>query len=375
MSKTTELKVFHEVNPILVLSDDNLPGFLAKIEKEVHSVVFDPETEEGRQGMVDMGKKIQASIRFIKTPALEHARKLKAAPDIFDAQRKKYKDFMEALKEDVLKPALEYVAAETAKTEAIESLIESLKIADAKNVLIPEAAEFDTLNTWISEAKERLMSADFGDQLDRARGVLDDSLLKADGLVARFEKDERAETAAAIKLEAEKQEAQEKRDEELLKEATAATAKAKQDAKDATLKAEQDAIVAKKLAEERAKVSKEREEQAVKDAKARAVIVAAAARQSAEQAIQDAVIKAEDDLLQAVQDERDRAAKAEADAKDKLDKENAVVAKKQANKKHRHTIHTSCVQRAVELGFDKDTASKFIKVISEDKFDHLKVVY
>lgn len=341
------LVVFNEINPAEILDATDLQPFLTLIDKEVKSLVFEIETESGRQDLKDFGKKIRASEKVVEDASFIKAGKLKEVSNAYDAKRREFGKHMKALKIEVLKPLVEYEAAETAKTEAIESLIESLKIADAAGHQVLQAASLDTLNTWVSEAKELLFSADFGDQFDRARGVLDDSLLKADGLIARFEKFEREETASEIKRIAEAQEAQEAHDAELIKYAKENEARAIQDAKDAKIKAKQDAEAATKLAEVMAKEAAERVEQAAKDG-----------------------------ALKAIKVERDRLINEGIAAKAKLDKENAAIDKMKSAQKHRHTIHVACKASLIAVvGLDNETASKVVKALSENVIEHAEIRY
>ncbi len=86
------------------------------------------------------------------------------------------------------------------------------------------------------------------------------------------------------------------------------------------------------------------------------------------QQAEDRAAAAERRALQAVEEERARAAEAKA-------AEEAETAKREANKKHRQSIHTDAEDSLISIGVDEKMAEIIVGAIAEGKIQHVTIAY
>ncbi|MHA3263987.1 cell envelope biogenesis protein TolA [Yersinia pseudotuberculosis] len=261
MSEATGLSIVIEAKNALAVftQPDHIESILQQVEKEVNSFVPDVSTKKGRDAIASLGLKVAKTKTYLDGLGKDLVTEYKEVPKKIDASRKTVRDRLDALKEKVLLPKLEFEAEqERLKLEAVRIAAE-----EAYSVMWQEAHDMDAVITIrIAEKAAAKKEADhemallMNDAFDRAQADK-----KAEDERLQKERDDRiaAEAAAKVKRDADlaaqqEREASARREAELKLQAeqaerdrVALALKAEQDKKDAAAKAErekQEAIAA-----------------------------------------------------------------------------------------------------------------------------------
>lgn len=264
MSEATGLSIVIEPKNALAVftQPDHIESILQQVEKEVNSFVSDVSTKKGRDAIASLGLKVAKTKTYLDGLGKDLVTEYKEVPKKIDASRKTVRDRLDALKEKVLLPKLEFEAEqERLKLEAVRIAAE-----EAYSVMWQEAHDMDAVITIrIAEKAAAKKEADhemallMNDAFDRTQADK-----KAEDERLQKERDDRiaAEAAAKVKRDADlaaqqEREASARREAELKLQAEQAerdrialVLKAEQDKKDAAAKAErekQEAIAAEKL--------------------------------------------------------------------------------------------------------------------------------
>lgn len=264
MSEATGLSIVIEAKNALAVftQPDHIESILQQVEKEVNSFVPDVSTKKGRDAIASLGLKVAKTKTYLDGLGKDLVTEYKEVPKKIDASRKTVRDRLDALKEKVLLPKLEFEAEqERLKLEAVRIAAE-----EAYSVMWQEAHDMDAVITIrIAEKAAAKKEADhemallMNDAFDRAQADK-----KAEDERLQKERDDRiaAEAAAKVKRDADlaaqqEREASARREAELKFQAEQAerdrialALKAEQDKKDAIAKAErekQEAIAAEQL--------------------------------------------------------------------------------------------------------------------------------
>lgn len=91
----------------LFLNKENFRQVLIDAQKIGRGLVADPTTKEGTIQIKTMAKKISTLQKLIEEKGKQIAAELKEKPKLIDATRKKVRDTLDKLKEDVLKPIVD----------------------------------------------------------------------------------------------------------------------------------------------------------------------------------------------------------------------------------------------------------------------------
>lgn len=91
----------------LFLNKENFRQVLIDAQKIGRGLVADPTTKDGTIQIKTMAKKISTLQKLIEEKGKQIAAELKAKPKLIDATRKKVRDTLDKLKEDVLKPIVD----------------------------------------------------------------------------------------------------------------------------------------------------------------------------------------------------------------------------------------------------------------------------
>ncbi len=330
MSEATGLSIVIEpVNALAVFTQpDHIEQILQQVEEEVSAFVFDASTKKGRDAMASLGLKVAKTKTYLDGLGKDLVTEYKEVPKKIDASRKVVRDRLDALKEKVLQPKLEWEAeqdrikAEEEARIAAEKLAAEIEELHEKALLMNEIIDRDA-----AEAKA---------EAERKRIAHEEELKRLAAEQAK--RDAEAEIAAAAQREAD---------------AKAALEKAEQAAKDAAALAEKQRIEAE------TKVKREKQE-------------------AAEQAERDkkAAIEAEQ---RRAKEEADRI-KAAADLKElnRLAEEKRIAdeaAKRAADVEHRRAINNKAVADLVAAGVPEDCAIACIKAIAKGEVSAIRITY
>lgn len=281
-------------NAVDLFKPERVSDILDRIKAEARSVIIDISTEEGRKECASIAYKISRSKTALDGMGKDLVEGWKVQARIIDNERKRIRDELDALKDEIRLPLTEYENREKARVADLSSGIEKISSFSvlngsetSKDLLDRVAAAkgeyegkdwqefskkaYDTLEETLSSlrsAKEKRLAYE-AEQEELAR------LRKAEEARIQKEREERiaAEAAAKAKAEAEAKAAQERAALEAQKKAEAdraaaaeaAAKKAADDLKAAQEKAKRDAEAA--VAAERARQEAEEKARAEAEAK------------------------------------------------------------------------------------------------------------
>lgn len=341
-----ELTIFEPKTSIeLLFTQDGVDQFFTEIKKYADSFKCDIATEDGRAEIKSFERRIAKAKNALDAQGKELTDDWYNKKKLVDVQRKRLKDNLENLQEEVIKPVLEFenieknrIADRENRLKEIELLfdvgaVDTVETAEARLKKAEELAIFDwqefqrradEKSTYvISElnkiiivlkdfAEKQKQIAEFQKQQDAQKQKERDDQIAADAAL-------KAQTYARAALLAEKERAD----------------KAEQDAKDAAAKAEQD----KKDAAEKAKSDAE-----------------AAAK------------KAEEDKQKAIDAERKKIAVAQ-------EVERLAAEKREKNKKHRAEINNKALAALVEGGLSEAAGKTAIELIAKGLVPNIIINY
>lgn len=350
MSEATGLSIVIEAKNALAVftQPDHIESILQQVEKEVNSFVPDVSTKKGRDAIASLGLKVAKTKTYLDGLGKDLVTEYKEVPKKIDASRKTVRDRLDALKEKVLLPKLEYeaeqerIAAEAAYAAMWQEAHEmdaSITAERAEKLAARIAAEHE-MALLMNDAFDRAQ-ADKAAEAERKRIAYEEELKRLAENAARLaveeearrEREEAAHREYVLKAQAEQAE----------RDRIALTQKAEQDRIDAANKAEADRL---------------------------------AAAQKAEREKQEA-IAAEKLKAQQEAERVQREAKQKEDAR--LAEEKRVAdeaAARAANEAHRKTIGTAVVNGLIEhAGLTREQAISTLKALINNQIPHTNIHY
>lgn len=319
---TQELIVIEKENALTVFTTaKGLDPIIDKIRKEVSSLVPDISTKKGRDAIASAAAKVSRSKTYLDGVGKELVDRLKEQPKLIDAERKRVRDILDALKDEVRKPLTDWEDAEEARISRIRDFI--ARMSDLP--LIESGSE--NISKFLGKLKDLWVTEEkFAEFAGEVALVKDRSISACEGLLELAIKRE-SEQAELEKLRKESAEREQKeREERLVKEAEES---------------------AKKQAEESAK----REIEKV---------------QAAAFAAQEKI------MLKHEAEEKKRIAEEQKIALDKKKFEEAEE-KRINNINHRKKINNEVVASFVENGIDADTAKKIVILLNKNLINHVSI--
>jgi hypothetical protein len=329
----SDLMIVESVNPVEVFTEKGLDPLLNKIAEEARSFVPDVTTDKGRKEIASMAYKVARSKTFLDDKGKQLVAEQKAAIKLVDDERKRMRDYLDALKDEVRAPLTAYEDAEKARLEMIQSRVHwfDIKTAEAENA--PSSVIKDLIagveSTEITETF-------FAEMVTRAAVKKDATLVRMRETLKATEQRE-AEQAELERLRREAAEREQKDREERI-------------AREAEAKAKAEAEAQLRAAEEAAKQAEEAKRQADERAKL-------AEQQAKEQA--ERAAKQERDRIEAEQ-------RAEAEAQ----------AKREANKAHKAKVNRAIVDALIaESGITEEQAKTIVIAVAKNKIANLTIAY
>ncbi|MGM7932277.1 hypothetical protein [Yersinia enterocolitica] len=318
---------------VALLSDEFIDNMLASVEKQASAVVGDLNTAKGRGVYISMAARVRSSKTFFDDTAKAVVAEQKSRPAMIDANRRKVRDFCDALAVKIRKGVTDW-----------ESEQERLKQEAAYAAMRQEAHEMDA-----SITAERLVKKESDHEM---------ALLMNDA----FDRDAKEKADEVERLR--------KAHEEFI--AQQAAEKAKREVEE---KAKRD-IEAAEQRERDAKLAQERAEQTAKDAAAKAERDANELAERVEREKQEA-IAAEKLKAQQEAERVQREARQKEDAR--LAEEKRVsdeAAARAANEAHRKTVGTAVVNGLIEhAGLTREQAIATLCAIKDSKIPHTNIHY
>ena len=312
---SNEVTIIESLNPLVVFSG-GLDDILAKIATETKSILTDVSTEKGRKEIASIAYKVAKAKTLIDETGKKLGEEAKATVDKINADRKKARDFLDNLKEEIRKPLTDFENAEKERIANHEFNIKKIE----------QLAFFDGLPTS-TEVTDRL---NFLAILDTSgyQEFTTRAVLAQESSIAKLN----ANLITATQRETEAEELAKLRDEKLARE-----------------QKDRDDLIAKEAAEKERKNAEEIIKK-IEDEKA-------IAEQKAKEAI-DAAIEAERSRI---------AAQQQAEA--------AELTKRESDKKHKAKIHNEILAVLAEMGLTDDLAKSVISAIALGQVPHVKIAY
>jgi colicin import membrane protein len=328
----TSLIPLESINAVEVFTGPNLDDLLAKIRQETATIVPDVLTAGGRKEIASLAYKVARSKTTIDDAGKELVGGWKKQSAVVDAARKKARDYLDALRDEVRKP-LDDWEAEQARIEQ-----EAAAKAEAERVAAAEAAAAELAK------REAEIAA-------REAAIAAKEKEAADKLAAEQAERERAEREERIRAEA--------------------AAKAEREAAEAIERAEHEAAAAQEAARIAAEQAEADRLAAIERGKAMEAAAAERERvaaENAEKAQAEAVRQAEERACQ-------QAARVEADRIAEMARVKAEDDKRAANKRHCASINNAVLADLVKAGCSEGTAKLLVIAIASGKVAYTSIAY
>ena len=381
--QVTALATIEALTPMQLFAPGALNPILERIKAEVRAIETDISTEAGRRAIASTAYKIARSKTFIDAQRVALVGDRKREIAAIDAEGKRMRDELDALKEEFEQPLTEWKDAEKARILDNEDRIRQMtQILSAFDIDTPK--DVDRYRAML----DKLWDHNFQEFTKRAVQQHDLALMHLAGESKRIADAE----ALRAELKRKKAEADEKarveREARIAEEArlnAEAEAKRREEAQAAAARQREEELT-RIAAEEKArlererKASEERLQKSLDEAKAKAQRDQLAAEERARQAEADRVAareRAEAEREAAVIAERRR----QEDIRRKEEQERAEVAKekarREADKAHRQQIYADAVIALIgqvpEL--TSVAARSVIKVIADGRIPGISITY
>lgn len=389
-STTTEVAVIGMTGPLVaaeVFKPGGIDAVLTALEAQVRAEAdnLDISTPRGRKEIASLAYKVSRSKTALDEAGKTLVEDMKAQTKAIDAERKKARDRLDALKEDVRKPLDEYEAAESARIagheQALADLVEAPCYGQTETAAEIEARLSHLLN---------YPSRDWQEFAARATKTLDGEIERARGLLeaARAREAQSAELER-LRREADEREARERADREEMERLEREQCIAAEAAERARQEAEENARREREAAERRADEERKRFEQDAREAEERAA--------RAEQMCLDAKRRAQEAAEQAgreriaaekrAEEERKAAAERanrEADAAVERERqrvqierraEEEATRKREQDRDHRAGINRAAVMALISAGLSEEAAKTAITAIAKGSVPRVTIAY
>ena len=352
-----DLAVIETINAQVVFVPGGVDAILDKIKKEVHSVKTDISTASGRMAVASLAYKVARSKTALDEIGKELVSELKAKTGAIDAERRRIRQELDELKDEVRKPLTDWENADKERIDAHEKAILDIEALLDFGGLEPNSAQLQERIDILSARPAR----EWQEFVQRASETSIRVAKRLEDLYAQSVKRE-VERAELERLRREQIEREQREgDERIAAEAAerarlAAEAKAKREADEA----------AERAAADLARIEKER--QAATLAAARAEEARVKQAEQAEREKQAAAEAAERKRLQSIEEERARVAAIQA-------QEAAETARREADKNHRAKVNNEVLGALVLSGVPEDAAKIVIIAIAQGKVPHTRIAY
>lgn len=132
MSTKTELAAVPPKETALAVfsAEKGLEPWLQKIRDEVRAFVPDTSTAKGRAAIASIAHKVAKSRTALDDAGKKLVAELKEVPKLIDAERKRMRESLEALQEEVRRPLNEWQAAEDARVVQHQAVIKHIENTD-----------------------------------------------------------------------------------------------------------------------------------------------------------------------------------------------------------------------------------------------------
>jgi len=342
----SELMPLNNLNALEVFQKDGLQPVLDKVAEEARSLVPDVSTEKGRKEIASNAFKVAKSKTYLDGLGKDLVSDWKGKAKVVDNERKRSREFLDDLKDEVRRPLTEWEQAEEARIQKHMDIIEWVH-ADG-NETVERYLDIDMVDMVNKKEQiEGIKPNEFEEFSERMEEVKLVALTKINTAIEK-----------RLKHEADQAELEQLRKEAAEREAKEAAERAEQARKEREEQIRKDAAEKEKNAAKEREQALEREKQEAHDAKIRAEEQAAAAQKRAEEAEAQAKQNAEAEQARIKQQEADE------------------IARRERNNKHKGKIHreiAEAIEKAANLS--PATSKKIVTAMAKGEIPHVGIKY
>lgn len=334
MTETMDLMPVANPDPSKIFVAGGVDSLLAEIDQRARSVVVDPTTAKGRKECSSLAYKVSQTKTFLDDLGKDHVAGLKAQAKEVDAERKKARDFLDALRDDIRQPVTDYENREKERVAAIKRRIDEFNPVwtSGPHGVVP----ITDIEAAITSLKAIDIDESFAEFQDEAATKRDAALFS----LYEFLNSRREEEAQEAERKKAEEAARKEREEQIAKEA------ADNARREAEAKAQADKY--------RAELARQQEERRRLDAEKRAAEAEEHARIAAEEAVR-----------------RER----EAAEQKRRQQEHEEQARKR-DKEHRALVHNAIMSDLMtHAALDQETAKNVVIAIAKGNIQNVRVEY
>lgn len=340
-----------------------LDPWLDKIRAEVTGHVPDLKTKKGRDAIASRAHKVGKAKVALDDIGKELVAKLKDVPKKIDAERKRMRDLLDALKEEVRAPLTAWEQAEDDRVQRHKDAIEGIVA-----LVVDSGEPAESIRAALAAVEAVAIGPEWEEFEPEAARTKDKALTNLrDRLAARVKYDAEQAELARLRADAAARE-QKDREERIAREAEE---KARRDAeaaaqaeRDASARREAEARAAADNARRDAELAEQRRIAAEKQAELDRLAALERERVAAEQA--------ERDRIQAAEDARQAEIKRQADAKAAQE---AEAARREADKAHKGKVNRAALDAFVAGGMPEDCAKQAVTLIAKGLIPNIRITY
>jgi colicin import membrane protein len=356
VKESTELAVLEKLTPAVIFAPGGVDAILEKIKTEVRHTPVDISTKTGRENVASLAYKVARSKTALdkmgKDLGETHYKSWKA----ITSERARIEKELDDLRDEVRKPLTDFENAEKDRVAAHEAALAAIEVMGQFDTT-PSAADIK----YRLDALICLPPREWQEFAKRAAD-LEQSVIAA--LNGRYEEASRREAEAAELARLRTDEIERQRKERDAKIAAEAAERARIEAEQKAAREAEEAARAAEIWRDR--IEREKAAALAKAAQAEADRKAAIAK--AEQDAKDAAEAAERRQASAIETERKRVA-------DEAAKVAADTAAREADKKHRASVHNAVMLALIDLGVDKDISKGVVVALAKRAIPHIKIEY
>jgi colicin import membrane protein len=351
------LVVIDTLTPAVYSEPGGIDALLSKLETDVRAIDTDISTPHGRSAIKSLAFKVTRSKTALDDMGKALVADLKKQTGAVDAERRKIRDRLDALAEEVRKPLTDWENIEKDRVAGHEAAIAAMMGISTGASSSEAPAAIQARIDQLAEINNREWQ-EFGKQATVTHATSFADLERKLAAAAKRETD--AADLARLRIE---QAAREQKEREARIAADAA-AKATRDAEAKAARDAQEAV--ERAAAEQQRSERERQDAIAKAEEAERARVAAIAK--AEQDKKAAAIKAKRDREAAVEAERRRVESARA-------AEEADAARREADEQHKVKVHTEAALALMNAGLSKDDAKSAVIAIASGAVPRIRLSY
>ena len=356
-------------------SPNGIDILLEKVRKEAASEVPDLTTKKGRDRIASLAYKVSKTKTLVDDYGKELVAEEKKRLALIDADRKKWRDECDKLRDEIRKPLTDWEQAESDRVQRHRDAIQQLR------GLAPQAmgANSETIIGLIAQA-ESVTLGDHWQEFSAEAGKAKDetlALLRLDLQRRQQYESEQAELARLREESARRE--QEDRDRRIAEEAAAkaradaeAAARAEREAIEAKARAEQEAAERARIASEQAEARAKAEAEAAKLREQEAERRRIESEERAKREAQEAAERAERNRIAAFEAERARIEQERIESDRKAATEQAA---READKENKRKVNNAILSALESVGISTEQAKVVIAAIAKGSIPNVSIRY